>query len=370
MILVAQEDSWFSFETSVTGDFIKNIKGGIARDYTYIGMEEASLTFDLAKMGLWKGAELFLHGINTHGILPSEQLTGDLQVFSNIESGNYTGFYEYYIKQTINKFSVLIGQHDLNSEFVGTEFGGVFINSSFGIAPSVSLNVPVSIYPLAAPAIVFSYNFNPLYDVKLGIYDGNPGDPKTNRYNLQPNIDLDEGLLVMGQLEWHRSVNDKPENCKIGGYYHSSKFQNYKDTNNYKNGNFGLFAITDLVLISNFNKPHQYFSAFVQGGFAPESINQVNYYIGGGLHLNGILPKRYNDVVGLAFAYAHIGSSYRAIYQETLSSELAVEFTYKFSVFDYYTIQPNIQYLINPGVNSNVSNSLVAIVRFNISLFN
>lgn len=368
--LPAQKNSWFSLETSVTGDFIKNIDGGVNSHYTYIGMEEISLTFDFEEMGLWNGAEIFLHGLNTHGKLPSEQLSGDLQVFSNIESGDYTGLYEYYLKQSIGNFSFLVGQHDLNSEFVGTEYGGTFINSSFGISPTISLNVPVSIYPMAALAFVTTYNINNLYDLKFGIYDGNPGDPETNRYNLQPNISSGEGFLAITQLEWHRSVNEKPENCKIGAYYHSSTFQDYRDTLHFVKGNFGLFAVTDLVLISNFDHPHRYFSAFAQGGFAPQSINQVNFYLGGGFHLNGILPKRYNDVIGIAFAYANMSPDYKNKNPETMRGELALEFTYKLNVFDYYTIQPNIQYIINPGVNSDLSNALIALVRFNISLNN
>ncbi len=74
--------------------------------------------------------------------------------------------------------------------------------------------------------------------------------------------------------------------------------------------------------------------------------------------------------MGVAFAYANISPDYLHLFPESLKGELALEFTYKFSVFEYYTIQPNLQYIINPGVNAAFSNALVALIRFNISLSN
>ena len=54
-----EQNQWFYLETSVTGDFLKNLHGDL----------------------------------NTHGLMPSMEIVGDLQVSSNIESGNYTGLY-------------------------------------------------------------------------------------------------------------------------------------------------------------------------------------------------------------------------------------------------------------------------------------
>jgi porin len=50
--------------------------------------------------------------------------------------------------------------------------------------------------------------------------------------------------------------------------------------------------------------------------------------------------------------------------------EMAIELTYKLHLFEYYSIQPNLQYIINPGANTSLNNALVASVRFNIYLEN
>lgn len=367
---IAQTKAPIKIETSLTGDFIKNLMGGISTTNTYIGMEEFALTFDTENLGLWKGGTLFLHGLNTHGALPSSEIVGDLQVTSNIESGNYTGFYQYYYQQSIGNYSFLFGQHDLNSEFVGTEYGGTFINSSFGISPSISLNVPVSIYPLAAPSFIFKYEIPNKINYKLGIYDGDPGNPENNRYNLQPNINLTEGALIISEIEFFRLVNSLPENYKIGAYYHTNNFMDYNDTNIVRKGNYGAYFVSDLVLWSGFNHPDSYLGLFIQAGIAPKNINQINYYLGAGVHLNGILPNRFNDAFGIAFAYANMSTPYKNLIENTDVGEMAVEFTYKMLILDHYSIQPNLQYIINPGANTLLKNALVACMRFNIYLEN
>ncbi|MFC2091110.1 carbohydrate porin [Bacteroidota bacterium] len=349
---------------------MKNLKGGINTDFAYIGMEEVGITLDLEAANLWKGGSFFLHGLNTHGKTPSSDIVGDLQVASNIESGNYVGLYEYYYQHSFGNFSVLIGQHDLNSEFVGTEYGGTFINSSFGISPSISLNIPVSIYPFAALSSIIKYEIENRYVARLGVYDGDPGDPESNRYNLQPNVSMDEGLLFIGEFEKYHFVNNLPENYKLGGYYHTSSFLDYNDTLSSVSGNYGIYAVSDMVLWSGFNHPHTYIGIFLQGGWAPGKINQINGYLGGGLHLNGILPMRFNDVLGIAFAYANISTPFRTLCTGYDMGELALEFTYKIHMFKHYSIQPNVQYIMNPGANSGFSNALVAMIRFNVSLAN
>jgi porin len=367
---IPQNEPPIKIETSITGDFIKNFMGGISTDYTYIGMENISLKFDSEALGFWKGGTLFLQGLNTHGRLPSSEIVGDLQVASNIESGDYTGFYQYYYQQSFENYSFLIGQHDLNSEFIGTEYGGTFINSSFGIAPSISLNVPVSIYPVAAPAFIFKFEKPNRLNYKLGIYDGDPGNPETNRYNLQPNISLTEGAFIVSQIELCHLVNNLPESYKIGGYYHTNNFMDYRDTTRVSKGNYGGYIISDMVIWSGFNHPDSYLGLFVQTAMAPSHINKINYYLGAGIHVNGLLPIGYGDALGIAFAYANMSHSFKNQQTNIDVGEMAIELTYKLHLLEYYLIQPNLQYIINPGANTLLNNALVANIRFNIYLEN
>ncbi len=357
----------FEFGTSVTGDFVVNMKGGLETGNTYIGMESLTLEFDTEKGNLWKNGTFFLHGLNAHGKGPSSFLTGDHQVLSNIEAGDYTGLYEFWYSHTFNKFSVLIGQHDLNSEFVGTKYGGTFINSSFGVAPSISLNVPVSIYPVAAPCILVKYQSEGALDFKVAVYDGDPGNFETNRFNLKWSISPGQGFLSIGELQFNNIKNDKLTGTyKLGSYFHTGRFTSYIDTLNSQKGNYGLYFIADQALFARSLNAARGLCYFFQAGFAPPRYNMVQYYLGGGFRYHGILPNRFYDELGIAFAHIRLSDDYVNIYQKDLSFETTLEMTYKFQFGAKYSIQPSMQYIINPGTNEHLDNCIVGIMRFTL----
>lgn len=356
----------FTFNTQVTGDFIYNFKGGIKTGYTYIGMEDFSLEFNTGDAGWWENGTFFIHGLNAHGKGASAFLTGDLQVLSNIEAGDYTGLYEFYFLQEFNRFSFLIGQHDLNSEFIGTKYGGTFINSSFGIAPNVSLNIPVSIYPVAAPCLMVKYNSTKSVIYKLAVYDGDPGNFESNRFNLQWNINANEGLFSIAEIEYNNVLNEQLTGLyKAGIYFHSGEFLNYSDTISYQKGNYGIYAIVDQALFNRSLHTGRGLCFFLQGGLAPGTHNQVGYYAGAGLRYHGIIAGRFYDELGIAVANIGISNAYRNIYKTPKSTETTLEATYKFVFGQKYSIQPSVQYVFNPGAGA-YNNCVVSILRFSL----
>jgi porin len=366
----SQNKFWdsFTFGTQVTGDFIINHTGGIKKGYTYIGKEDFTINFDTEKAKIWKNGTLFIHGLNTHGKGPSSELTGDMQVFSNIEAGDYTGLYEFWYSHQINNISILFGQHDLNTEFIGTRYGGTFINSSFGISPNMSLNVPVSIYPVAAPCILLKYENDKLPDLKLAIYDGDPGNFEDNRFNLKWSLSSKEGFLTISEVVFKiKRQENISGTIKAGGYFHSGSFLNYSDTLLNKKGNFGLYLIYDQNIFPRSLNAGRGLCFFFQGGYAPPDINIVEFYTGAGFRYHGILPNRFNDELGIAFARIQLSKYYRNLSTDFLKTETAIETTYAFHFNNRYTIQPSIQYIINPGANSNISNCLVTLMRFSLT---
>ncbi|HEY4789543.1 MAG TPA: carbohydrate porin [Bacteroidales bacterium] len=356
------------FSTTVTGDFVKNFDGGTKRGFTYLGKEE--LTFDLntSKAGLWKNGHLFIHGLNTHGKGPSENLTGDLQVLSNIEAGDHTGLFEFWYSQEFGKFVFLVGQNDMNKEFLGTKYTEVFLNSSFGIMPSVSLNMPVSIYPLAGLGFLIKYRTSQNFICKIGVYDGNPGNFDNNRYNLAWNINLQEGIFGIGEVEYSWYNNDQEVgDLKIGTYIHTGEFFNYFDTLKHTNGNYGVYLLTEKALFPRSLTIGRGLCIFFQGGLTTPSINMVHYFIGGGLRYHGILPNRYYDQLGIGIAHISLSYDFINYTPGTLSNETAFETTYAFHFGGRYVIQPCLQYILNPGATKNIGNSFVGILRFSLT---
>jgi porin len=366
----------FEFNLNVTGDFTNNLSGGLSQGYTYVGMEQASLNFNFETAGLWKGANLFIHGINTHGLGPTQTHVGDLMVLSNIEVGDFTGLYEFYYTLELNKLFILLGQHDLNTEFMGSKYGENFINSSFGVINNVLLNVPLSIYPVAAPCVLLKYNVSENLAIKIATYDGNPGNITNNKFNLQWNFSSEEGAMNIFETSYtfidHEQKQIQTSNgikmgvYKLGFYYHTGKFINYSDTLKPKWGNYGFYLIMDQMIIPKPSDPQEGLAAMLQLGYSPSKYNRIDNAIEGGIRYYGLFNKRNHDIIGIAFSYAGLGNEFININPSKKSSETALEFTYKFNFNNKVFIQPDIQYIINPGAEKGINNSCTALIRFQL----
>jgi porin len=378
-LLISQKifDS-IQFNCNVTGDFANNFKGGANTGSLYIGMEQLSLELNSESAGMWKHGLFFIHAINIHGAGPTEKLVGDLQGVSNIEAGDHTGIYEYYYSHDINKLTILLGQHDLNSEFVGTKYGENFINSSFGIIPSISLNVPVSIYPMAAPCILFRYNATEDFVIKFASYDGDPGSIADNKFNIHWHFDSEEGILNIAEMVYtfdkhiqngiHTQFGIKMGTYKIGAFFHTGKFQDYSNNGKDKYGDYGFYFIADQMIIPKPSNPQEGLAAMLQLGYSPSNVNLISRYLGAGIRYHGIMPGRTRDFIGFAFTNATLQKDARSSDSTFLKYETSFEITYKFQFGGgRFSIQPNLQYVVNPGAIAGVNDSWLGILRFQLA---
>lgn len=366
---VGVEDKVLSFETGITGDFFHNFRGGLSRGHGYMGMEHIILRFNTEAAGLWKGGSLIMHGMNTHGTIPSSTVTGDWQVFSNIEAGDHTGFYELAYFQKIGDFTLLLGQHDLNTEFVVTQSTDIFLNSSFGVVPTISLNVPVSIFPVTTPCLGLRWEPRGLWTFRGAVYNGNPGNIETNRYNLTWRFGKKEGVMAIGEAEMDRTHGGIGKGTlKIGGFYHTGNRTDPVDTTIHWKADYGVYFTLHRILLPSDGVYSEGVNAFIQFGAAPRESNIAAYFASAGIRSHGFFKSRTNDVIALSVAHLGTGDNWRQASPENLHAETTFELTYRFCITDVYFIQPDIQYIIHPGAVNEIKNALVATLRFAVNL--
>ena len=71
-------------------------------------------------------------------------------------------------------------------------------------------------------------------------------------------------------------------------------------------------------------------------GAVPDDRNEVDFYIGGGIHYRGLIPSREDDIFGLAVAHASISEDLRDV-KKMDRHETTVEATYRVSVFPIFS---------------------------------
>ena len=97
--------------------------------------------------------------------------------------------------------------------------------------------------------------------------------------------------------------------------------------------------------------------------FTPADRNFVNFYFDTGLSYKGLIPTRDNDTVGIGFGYAQLSNGARSSLRDEganpIGAEMVIELTYQAEITPWLIVQPDLQYIINPGGATDVNNALV-----------
>ncbi|MEJ0041797.1 MAG: carbohydrate porin [Rhizomicrobium sp.] len=138
----------------------------------------------------------------THGGQPSG-LAGDVQGVSGIAAPPSAILYEAWAQYNLsgNRFSVLAGRYDINTEFYRLASADLFLNSSFGIGPEFSFSGAAgpSTYPDTAVGARFAYKPAPNIVVRTAILDGVPVDRPDGSAGI---FESGDGLLLVSEIAW------------------------------------------------------------------------------------------------------------------------------------------------------------------------
>ena len=362
-IAFCQEND-FEVSAQYIGESFSNFKGGIRSGQTYLGLIDFGLSFNTSDIGLWKNGKFSALIENTHGGSPTGDYIGDLQVASNIENGDHTYLYELWYMHTFSKLAIKFGLMDLNADFHVSEVGALFLNSSLGTMPTVSLNMPVPIFPMTALGVFMQYKVSDNFKTIAGIWDGDPGDFESNPYNIKWTLNNRDGFLYVLETQYRLNKGT----IKLGGLYHSGEFEDIADPMQTQNGNLELHLITDYTLIDKPKGTKGKLDAFLQLGYLPnKDINAYPFYLGAGFNLTGIFNKNADDVLGLGIASVITSKTLTNITPEMKWNETAIELTYYIPLTNNIAIQPDLQYIVNPGTTTRIDNAFTGFLRFYIT---
>jgi porin len=370
----------YQYELTYTGEVFFNLVGGNGKHTVYLDNFDIVFNFDLQKILGLEGATSHFYGLGNNGGVPGDY-AGALQGISNIAAYNTWKIYELWYEQNLfdEKLSLLFGLWDLNSEFDSRESSSLFINPSHGIGPDFSMtgkNGP-SIFPTTSLSMRINYTVTPSLKLKFAMLDGVPGDPD-KPVGTHIVFGKDDGLLLTTELNYGNIDNEYGKGYNkfaLGAWYYTSDFEKVVQSNNdltsTKRGNWGVYAFAEGFVFNEHNFPEQGLALFLRGGIADPDVNTINSYLGAGAHYVGLIPGRDTDEVGLAIAVANY--KYEGADTEIFTPsydnkfECILELTYKVNINDWIMLQPDIQYVINPGASEINNYSFVAGTRLQIT---
>jgi porin len=378
-----------------------NLGGGRRTGIVYDGLTTASLKLNLDKLGGWTGATFFVSALQIHGRGPSINLVGNLQTVSNVEATRSTKLYDLWIEQMAfdGKLSVRIGQEGAADEMMLSKLGAVFVNSSFGYPALLAFDLPSGgpNYPIAAPMVRAQYKVTDRLTLVGAAFNGDPAGPGTNDPQIRDYTGtafrLRDGVLAFAEL-WYTvgsdDVDGRPGTYKFGTWYHSGRFRDpLHDTTGQSlasplsnglarsyRGDQAFYALFDQMVWRPAGSRDRGLGVFGLAMTAPDDRNFTSVFVEGGLNWTGPLERRPRDLLGLAFAYANLGSAVRHFGDDQVrfggattgfkGHETIIELTYQYQVAPWWTLQPDLQYVINPSAGqpsvsgAPLKNALVA----------
>ena len=376
-----------------TAEVWGNTTGGIKKGSVYTGLLDFGVNLDFEKLSGWQGATMSTTWAWLSGRDASEDLAGNFLTISNIAGFNTLRMLDLWAQQELidGKLSLRAGQITADSEFLISDYGSLFINAAFGWPPFAYMNLPNggAGFPMGTPGTRLAWNPFEWFTFLSAGFQGNVFAQNINRHGFRWQLDAETGFTFMNeaQFRWGEAEESKilPGTIKMGAWFQTGQNADALEETT-SSGNSGYYLVLDQMLFressdgtlfpsicckptdctpcaNETDKNDQGIGCFARIGCTPPDRNAVDFYFDTGLTYKGLIPTRDNDTVGLACGLAKMTPQWeRPSPDEGLpanGAEVVLEATYQVALAPCITIQPDIQYIINPGAQSTIGNALV-----------
>jgi len=337
-----------------------NLRGGKDRGARYVDNLDLKASIDGGKAFGVDGLLLFAHFTTNAGGRPNADLAGSNGGISNIEVAERSAhLHELWVDQSFagGKASLLVGLHDLNTEFYVTDTSGLFLNPAAGISTVMAAtgdNGP-SIFPFTSVAARLRVNPNESTYLQAGAFDGVSGDPAHAR-GTHIRFGKKDGALLVAE---GGVKDDAHGHFGVGGWYYTAARADQLTATDAAHGR-GIYVLADKSVYSADKKD---VSLFGRLGIAAGDVEQYRHAWEIGVTAGGFVPERPDGVMGLALYRNVNASKYKAANAGTQNAEMQVEGTYQDKILPWLTVQPDVQYTINPGTDPTLKNALSIALR-------
>lgn len=323
--------------------------GGILRH-----LLDINATLDLPRLIGLEGAEVFID-FQTAGAWGDPDAWVGFQPYSNIAiDGSITQISQLWYEQWIvgDAVRMKIGKVDANSEFAYIGAAGRFINASAGFTPAI---FALPTYPNPAMSVnLFVYPTEDWY-IGAGVYDGAAAVDGVDTGARGPagffSSSGSNDWFVIGEagVTLDRLGALDRTRIAVGGWWHSGQFTD--DAGGTQDGTAGAYALAEARAwrpdgADADEDDTRGLWVFLQFGAADDGVNAVRRQYGAGVSLEGTLPTRDADSLGLYMSLLDLDGDAAG---GSASDELAIELFYDIEITPCVHLKPDIQWFTGAG---------------------
>lgn len=348
------------------------VDGGLSRGTRLLDNLDIVVDADLDRLVGWGGARGRLYFLSNQRGAPNA-LAGTVQGVSNIEvADDRAKLYEAWIEQDLagGRAALLLGLADLNSDFYANDASGLLLAPAFGIGSELGATGPngPSIFPSTALTARLrvspteqSYVQAALINARAGV----PGDPGGVDFGF------DDGALAIAEA----GVTGRG---KIAlGYWRYTERQDDIRALGPAGDPLpriaqGAYLLAERRLMGASDGPG--LDGFVRLGLSDGKTTPFRGGWQAGLLFGGIVPGRPESQLSIGVHQAWLSRGYRAnaldVGEDLAAAETGFELTYSDRILPFLTIQPDIQYVLDPAGERAVEDALVIGLRLTFEFSN
>ena len=403
------DDSGVEFSASYTNNIAGNAVGGNTQSFAYADNFSFGVQLDLEKLVGWQGALLTVSGLDRNGSNLSARNIGNQFTVQQVYGSQTASFYGLVLEQLLldDKVGIKLGRLSVGDDFGSSPLYWLYMNNGIdGNPQSLPVNTAFSTYPAAVWGGRLRVDPSPEWFAMAGVY-------QATHVNLYESHGLDwsmnnsDGVIMVGQVGWTPEFSKRPVESStpsegksivsgksfaegktvrptatpgmrglpghywFGAYYSPWEFAQFGSSETATNS-YGFYWHADQMIWQEEAGSEQgltLWSAFV---FSPqENISKLPFQANAGIVYRGLVPTRDNDITMLGFVYGEFSDDYADTVVESGAGnpqyEIALEAGYRFQVSRFAYIQPNLQWIINPGGTGNIPNALVLGAQMNVT---
>lgn len=356
-------DSGINFRGDYVSESFAAVDGGLRRGSAYTQQVRLGADFDMDRIAGWSGGIFHLTFNDRWGKGTSSDFVGNRLPIQEAYGGQYARLSEFSIEQNIagGRLNLRAGYFAMGNDLGGMPLGCNFVNAAFCAHPlSLSGDSGWYNYPNARWGIAVRYKLRPDLLIRTGVYQVNPSlNNRENAFN--PFARGTSGALLPLELEYDPgSARVLPGHYKIGIYYDTSRVMRQGETGTVK-GRYGVYLLADQMILRE-GHGGRGLSLFGQFTANPEASAQITHWYAGGLVKTGTFSGRDTDTIALGVSHASINPHLLKAYIEAAppgggfaalpEGETVIELSYGLQIRRWFSIRPDVQYIIDPGAFS------------------
>ncbi len=345
-------------------DGFYNTNGGLSKGDKFLDRAAFVADLDGKKMLKIPGLTSHIAYYTNSGGNPDE-LVGSVQgtdAMSTRQGVQKARFYEAFLQQNLlcDKVSILFGLRDINNEFFYAPSTDIFIHEIDDIDrdPTISSSLYTSIAPFSS-TLRLKVTPNKDYYVQAAVLDR-----RTKKDNYPGVAGFNH--LIVAEAGLTPTYNSHKNKFALGYWHYKDRFPVYGNSAVRKQYQ-GFYLLADSQIYKENDSSDQGLSSFVKIKFGDRDVGVFDHTINAGLLYKGLVPNRDASTLALAIIKSHFAKKYRKATltsaRQFNSSETTYELTYSDNLLPWLTVQPDLQYVVNPASGNALKNATVVGLR-------